>query len=183
MAGKALKELSKIYKIGDWSKVMTLVANMRKDFKMARKKSLTEAGKKTLAELRGHIKAQDLPWKPLSTKYLEQKAQKGYPLDTLYATGQFRDSLTIIQKEGMVFIGIPNGARTKDTGEQLTTIAAVHEFGSDGRGIEARPLFRPTMDDVKKWNKVKNNPSKHILKCWKEKYPPSVTPERLAKPQ
>lgn len=170
---------SGISKIGDWKTIAKMVRNLRKDFKEARKKSLKAVGDKTLSELRGHIERQDLPWKPLSEKYLRQKAAKSQPLDTLYATGQLRDSITIIHKEGKVFIGIPKGARTKDGGDDLTIIAAVHEFGSDGRGIEARPLFQPTFADVQKWNKAKNSPAKHIMKKWKEEYPASTSINKL----
>lgn len=157
-------------KIGDWNKVRAMVKNMKADMERERKRALENWGDKAVEVAVGHIEAQDLPWKPLKQATLEQKQRAGHGTDTLYSSGQYRDSIKKIIKKDGVFAGIPHGSRTKDKGNDLVMIAAVHEFGAMGIGIEARPLWIPTMQEVMKWSKVNNNPAKKVVKHWNSKY-------------
>lgn len=116
-------------------------------------KGFEEVGKEAVQLLRGHIEQQDLGWKPLSDEYLQAKAKEGYAQETLQRTKKMYESLTFNSGGGGFWAGVPDGEQS-DTGESIAMIAAVHEFGADSVGIEARPLYAPTLQELRAWMKT-----------------------------
>jgi len=138
-----------------------------------------EIGKATaknvrLAEdtVRGHLRSQDLSWKPLSPDYAEAKARtragkrsyfrgarrgrraarrkggKRLSEKTLIATSQYFNSITSeIISPYEAGVGVARRKRYKG-GEKIANIALVHEYGSKDGKIPARPLWRPTADEI-----------------------------------
>jgi hypothetical protein len=140
----------KTKKIGDWDKAVKAAMEVKSLMEKEKEKVLAEFAEKGLELLKGHIDAQDLPWRPLSDAYLEQKAEEGSALETWVRSQNLYDSLAAITKKGMSFAGVPEGEQTTD-GKKMTAIAMIHEFGALSVGIYERPLFRPTMEEMKTW--------------------------------
>lgn len=145
----------KFKKIGDWDKVNEIIAKVASKIEQAKESFVKELGDNTLQKLKGHIEAQDLAWRPLSKAYLDLKESQGYPSDTWVRTGKLYDSLSIIKIQQGVCVGVPEGEKTED-GEEMSMIAAVHEFGALSVGIFERPLFRPTMEEMIAWIEEQN---------------------------
>lgn len=97
-----------------------------------------------------HLQKQDLGWKKLNDKYREWKRKKGLSTATLISTSQMMQSITIQEAADKMsaFVGVLRSGKRKD-GEKPALIAAIHEYGSSARHIEARPLFRPTLKEAK----------------------------------
>jgi len=123
------------------------------------KRLLTEVGRATAENLQltestvvGHLVKQDLRWKPLSKRYRRYKLgrKKGGRLSekTLIATGKYRQAITSEQLspfEGVV--GVKKTVAYRG-GEKVANIGLVHEFGTKDRRVPARPLWRPTVEEV-----------------------------------
>lgn len=149
-------------RIGNWAKALMSTKKVGKLMLKHQQKFLDETAEKGLELLQGHINNGDLPWRPLSPRYVEQKQNQGYQQEIYIRSRKFYDSLTIknIEKSGR-FIGIPNGIQT-DEGERMVDIAKIHEFGALSVGIFERPLFRPTMEELVTWAK-NQKPAKKVL--------------------
>jgi hypothetical protein len=100
----------------------------------------------------GHLVSQDLRWKPLSARYLKRKLGKktGGRLSEkiLIATGQYRRSIT--SEQFNPFEGVVGVKKTQKYagGEKVANIGLVHEFGTRDRRIPARPLWKPTTEEL-----------------------------------
>nr|BDD48157.1 hypothetical protein 1 [bacterium] len=97
-----------------------------------------------------HLQNQDLGWDKLSKKYLARKKKQGLSTATLIATSQLMQSITTQASSNKMsaFVGVLRTAKRRGGGKAVL-IAAIHEFGSKRRKIPARPLFRPTLQEVK----------------------------------
>lgn len=93
----------------------------------------------------GHIERQDLGWKALDPAYKTWKERKKLSNQIWIATSTLLNSITVqVEKDGEeITVGANRKAPGKD-GEDPVLVARVHEFGSTKRGIDERPLFRPT---------------------------------------
>lgn len=97
-----------------------------------------------------HLQNQDLRWEKLNKQYRERKKKRGLSTATLIATSQLMQSITtqVTSNKMSAFVGVLRSGKRRD-GEKPALIAAIHEFGSKRRKIPARPLFRPTLREVK----------------------------------
>jgi len=97
-----------------------------------------------------HLQNQDLGWNKLNKKYLARKKKQGLSTVTLIATSQLMQSITTQSSSNKMsaFVGVLRTAKRRGGGKAVL-IAAIHEFGSKRRKIPARPLFRPTLQEVK----------------------------------
>lgn len=142
-------------RVGDWKKVTKLISNLQKDLESAQSISLKRFSVKAEAIAVTHISKQDLNWKSLKASTISSKIRKGYSENILVASGLYFQSITGYVIKDTVYVGVKRNIKTKD-GVSLTNIAEVHEFGSRSGRIPARPLWRPTMQEVLKWH-IKNN--------------------------
>lgn len=159
-------------KIGDWPKVWELVRKLKKEFESCVKETAKDLGDKGVEIARGHLDAGDLAWPPLTEEYIKRKVAAGFPAITLIRSKLYYDSIQSIIKDDTVFVGIPASARTR-TGDALTTIAAVHEFGSKGQNIEPRPLWMPTGAEMADFL-IKENPASKLIRRLADKYGVSI---------
>lgn len=62
-----------------------------------------------------------------------------------------------------VIVGIPDGV-TNQAGDDLASIALIHEFGSIARNIPARPFLRPTLrGNINKYSRILQQKATAIL--------------------
>jgi len=149
-------------KVGNWQGVQMLVGSLKVEMQGASEESLRQFGKETEEIVRDHISKQDLAWKALSPKYMEQKKRRGWSDLTYVRTGSYFRYIKSYIRQGSVYIGISPGARTPE-GNSLAKIAKVLEFGSVLKKIAARPLWRPSFNEAFKKFKSDNRPVKILL--------------------
>jgi len=51
-----------------------------------------------------------------------------------------------LQRDGLVLVGVPEGAGTYEDGLTIATVAAVNNFGSADGKIPARPFLAPAVE-------------------------------------
>lgn len=166
-------------KTGDWAKASKVFKDLERKGKVAARKTLMQVGLKGEQIVVDHLQKQDLGWQALSPRYrLEKmkttskkvrKTKKG--LDDkrykkgnvsekiLIRTSTYFSSITTFTKDSIAYVGVPKG-KVYESAEgkriEIANIAAVHEFGSAARNIPARPLFKPSREELKRW--CSNNP-------------------------
>lgn len=160
---------SGIEKLGDWAKMRKLSRDLKTDLKKVNHKTLMKVGLFAEAQAVKAIESQELPWHPLSEKYLKKKIAAGESEKTLVATSTYLASITSTPGVGMmvrdaqgkftgratvpsansggssvpantVFVGVLKGVKDEN-GEEVANIAATLEYGSEKRNIQARPLW------------------------------------------
>lgn len=156
----------KLVRVGNWDKAKYIIKSLKKNAEHAVKISLLRIGKEGVKVAKGHIDAQDLPWKPLEPSTVAQKSSQNKDPRILVSSNRYYDSITYKTQGNGVFIGIPKNAQS-ERGESLMMIAAVHEFGAMSRNIEARPLWQPTGSELAEWSKDNANPAKILLDALK----------------
>ena len=140
-------------KTGDWAKVKRLTAGMPERFRKVIKNTLPKIGLKGERIAVLHIRNQDLGWEPLNSKYLERKIEEGKSEKTLIADAEYIRNISSYPANMNVLIGVDKKVKTKDGKETIADVAKTHEYGSEAQGIPARPLWRPTYQEILKWLK------------------------------
>ncbi len=151
------------HKIGAWRKVEVTVASIRKEMEIARMMSLKRFGLKVEAVAKGHMSKQDLNWLPLNPKYVAQKVKAGLSNNILIATSSYFQGITSFVILDTSYTGIKKHLKEED-GTFIADIARVHEYGSSSANIPARPLWKPTLNEVLIWQVKKNRPEMHLAK-------------------
>jgi hypothetical protein len=151
-------------KTGDWKAVQKIINNLPKDMGDAAKEGIKLSTLKGERIAKLHLKNQDLNWRELSSNTISNKAKNKQSNKTLIATSDYMQSITSVAVGYIGFVGVKKSARNRG-GEPITMIAAVHEFGVRSLNIPARPLWKPSLDELYYWMKV-NNP---FLKITQEK--------------
>ena len=149
------------HKVGDWRKVTASTKMLKREMEIARMMSLKRFGLKAEAIAKGHISRQDLGWAPLDPKYLAKKIKKGLSNNILIATSSYFQSITSYVILDTAYIGVKKQIR-HDDGSFIADIAKLHEYGSDTAGIPARPLWKPTLNEVLIWHVKKNLPARYF---------------------
>jgi hypothetical protein len=149
---------------GDWGRLNGFLSGFDRKFIAAIDRATGEnikLGERTVVM---HLKSQDLGWKPLTDRYRRRKRRfkRGGRLSekTLIATATYFKSITAEKFspfEGAV--GVLRQARYQ-RGEKIANIAMVHEFGTKNRRIPARPLWKPSLEEIT--DKVLNNYDKAV---------------------
>ena len=100
-------------------------------------------------KIKEKIDAQPENWEPLSKDYLKEKKRKGYDHRIWIARGILRRHLKVVKfGHANYAVTIPPDA-TYPEGVSIRKVMLINEFGTlDGR-VPARPLLRPTRDEVK----------------------------------
>lgn len=137
-------------KTGDWKKLEQVLAEAGKRFKKEIRGATNNAGRLMQTTMAGHIEGQNLPWKPLTPRYLAWKLKHGYSEQILFMTSSLMSGIKYHHGDWSGgFVGVSRNAVRKD-GSSLANIAAVHEFGTrDGR-VPARPFVAPTLKETEK---------------------------------
>lgn len=135
---------------GSWKKASYVVENLDKLIKAPLIKATAKNALLVEAALVKHIQNQDLGWAALNPAYKKFKEKKKLSSHILIATSTLLNSVTtqIIEGGMAAFVGVLRTAKGKG-GRKEVMIAAVHEYGSAKRNIDARPLFRPTFKEMK----------------------------------
>lgn len=151
-------------KIGNWDKVTSIINRLENEAQKAADISVKRWGLAAERIAKKHISAQDLGWKSLNPKYVSAKVKAGYSKNVLVRTSSYFQSITSWTMQGYAFVGVKREARDKQ-GNVIANIAAVHEYGSITANIPARPLWQPTLKEMK--NAMATNPqfynAAHIL--------------------
>ena len=135
-------------RIGDWTRAGKIVNALRNEAIKSREIALKRMGLSAEKIAKGHISAQDLKWTALTPKYKAQKVRKGMSENILVATSSYFQQITSWTSDGTVYVGVKKVARNR-AGQELANIAAVHEYGSVTANIPARPLWKPTLSEIK----------------------------------
>lgn len=155
-----------IKRVGDWDKVARVISNLSSEMQKAQIQSLQQWGLKAEALAVGHMSTQDLGWEELKASTIASKVRKGQSENILIATSSYFGSITSWVDKGTstVYAGVRRTERDKD-GNIIADIAKLHEYGSSARGVPARPLWQPTLDELSEWfPKSKSRPSEIFIK-------------------
>ena len=113
-----------------------------------------------------NLETQAFDWVPLTDVYLEYKDITGLDDRTLIATGKLIDSIRVTKKSKFsYFAGIPKNAKYP-SGVPVSFVAWIHEFGAPLAGIPSRPLWRPSLKELK--NKLPHIAKGVVLKITKQ---------------
>ena len=135
---------------GDWAKAGAVLRGLSSSGHVtaAFRATVDKDGKMICDKLVGHIDSQDLGWKPLAEHTIELK----HGNSTIYVeTGTLKNGIRARRISApsngySLFIGCAPQAHNKD-GSKLSDIMVYLEYGTVHN--PARPLIRPTWDEVK----------------------------------
>lgn len=139
------------------------------DIRRVNERSAKRVGLKGEREAVLHLTNQDLNWTPNNSTYSDWKLKKGHSDKVLVKTSTYMQSITSFADGGRVWVGVSKDAKSED-GEEMTSIAAVLEFGSLKRGIPARPLWSVVLRELADWVKRENYFHREIINELKKKY-------------
>lgn len=133
---------------GDWAKAGVALRGISKNLTPAFRAQVDKDGEMVLKKLTDHIDSQDLGWTPLDPHTVELK----HGDSTIYVeTGFLKNNLKVRkisapQNGYSIFIGANPWVTDKD-GVKLSDLLIYLEYGTVHS--PARPLVRPTWDEVK----------------------------------
>lgn len=135
---------------GDWDRLQKTLDGVARHYKSKQAKALGKSLRKIEKTVLSHLDKQDLDWDPLTEKYAERKENKGLSPDTLRASNQMYQNITVDQPSAWTgAVGVQRGVKSED-GEDITDIALIHEQpDDDGEKIPARKLWKPTFEELK----------------------------------
>lgn len=136
--------------VGDWSGAKSMIKGMPRNFKTAMRQALPKVGLKGERIAVKFIQTQELGWEPLSEKYLAFKLRSGKSEKIYVKESDYMQAITSKVEKDSVFIGVIKKVYN-EKGDEIADIALTLEYGSEKRGIPARPLWRPTYDELKSW--------------------------------
>lgn len=160
------------------------VSNMVRDIEIINTIELKRIGLQAEKKAVLHLRNQDLNWKPLSERYRKRKTGersrtrndggrdrrfKKMSEKILIATSSYLQAITSWVQKETAYIGVKRGVKNKD-GQEIGNIAKIHEYGSIARNIPARPLWKPTFEEMQ--SEIKNRPSfaQRYVQYYKNKY-------------
>lgn len=155
---------------GEWDKALKIFKNIGPAVKVAslyaQRKIAEDAKKRVL----GHLINQDLGWKALSSKYLQEKAKTAADTRMLMAYHRYYSSIEVWQNtsQQVVYVGVKRGKYTYSVWDHrrsridIAQIAAIHEF-SKGRKIPRRPLWNPSIAEMGGEKGIKDKFVKHLV--------------------
>lgn len=144
-------------KFGDWAKAAIVLRALGTDLTPAFVAQIQEDGEFVLSTLKYHILAQDLNWHPLSSNTRKREGQLGNN-HVYFDTGFMYDNLRVLKVNSRsngasFFVGANrdvNYNRETSLGREsvpLRDVLVWLEYGTSN--MPARPLFRPTWEEVK----------------------------------
>jgi len=130
--------------------ISNLAIDIKREIVKHQYKELNEITQKGEQLIKKRINSQSFGFTPLDQTYLQNKVSLGHSSKMFVATGTYLKSIlstVLSHKQGFIFID-PQ-AKSK-YGTSYTLIATVLEYGSTKVNIPARPLWRSSMELIKK---------------------------------
>lgn len=142
-------------KLYGFEQVRQFIDNLKNDIYQIMVEPMMQVGLKGEAIAKQHLRDQDLNWKPLSPTYLKwkttkRKGKRRMSEKTLIATSSYFQSITTWADLKKAYIGVKRGVNNEE-GQEIANIAKIHEYGSTKRNIPARPLWQPTLEELKSY--------------------------------
>lgn len=138
---------------GSWEETMRVMGSLGRVVKQCSLKAQMKVCREIAQKVKGHLRNQDLGWRPLNPEYAERKEEAGFDSRTLIGAGTYYNNIDVWsnRQQKMAFVGVKKGIRTISvTGKRskldVATIAYIHEFG--GRKIPKRALWNPTIQEI-----------------------------------
>lgn len=142
--------LMRMSKFGDWTRAGVVLQTLSSGgITEAFSAQMRDDGELVLKTIIGHIEKQDLNWVPLSKETIALKNGD----ETIYVeTGFLKDNLKVRKvrapKNGITyFIGADAWTKHEPSGLKFSDLMIYLEYGTDR--IPARPLIKPSLDEVK----------------------------------
>ncbi len=134
---------------GDWSKAKEVMRQLPTFVTVLQATLVDGVSQEYYNRLKDHFESQDLNLEPLSQWYSQWKAKRGLDSRILIATGQMLREIGIHDDGSGKFVGIKGGKRHR-SGIDIALLALLHEYGSTARGVPARPVYRVTVQELKR---------------------------------
>lgn len=136
---------------GDWDKASLMLMWLPGAVADMFHAKLYETGELVLERIKEHIDRQDLGWVKLAKRTIDEKGHDKAYIDT----GEFKEGLTVRRlsntpKKSTILIGASPWKTHTDSGLKYTDLMIYLEYGSPKHKIPARPLIRPTWEEVEK---------------------------------
>lgn len=147
-----------LHREGEWKTVYQLVRELPVLFQESRELCLKRWALKAEAVAKKHLSSQDLQWEKLKAATVAAKIRLGQSENILIATSTYFTSITSWNTKDTAYAGVKRDVRyvTENGDAAVADIARIQEFGTTH--IPKRPLWGPTMDEVKEWHFKKNSP-------------------------
>ena len=120
-------------KFGDWGKALALLTVAGAVTRRAANKAMLQEAQFFRKKIVQGIRQQapgGKKFKPLADTTLKTRKFQGFRgTKALVRKGDLRNSITVVERGSLIFVGILKSATNKD-GKSLVNIGAVHEFGS-----------------------------------------------------
>jgi hypothetical protein len=140
--------------IGKWEETIRTIQRLSPAIKAASMQAQLKVAREIVKKVKGHLRNQDLDWRPLDAGTILAKERYGLDTRILIAHGAYYNAIEVWQKgsQHMVFAGVKKGKmafsyagrrRKMDIGQ----LAAIHEFSS-GKRVPRRPLWNPTIREM-----------------------------------
>lgn len=135
---------------GDFKKAGIFLRNLATELTPVAKATLYETGELVLEHMKSHIDRQDLNWTPLADHTIKLK----HGDDTVYVeTGWLKDNLGVRRLTNKptgstIFVGASAWKKHPQSGLKFSDLLLFMEYGTVQ--TPARPLVRPTFEEVKK---------------------------------
>lgn len=149
-------------KFGDWDIMVKMARNLPQDVEQANRISLQQIALKAESLAVKFIRDQSLNWKPLSKKYMDKKAREGLSNKIYVATSTMFQNITSYADTQVAFAGVNRKAKYAN-GESVANIAKILEYGSIGRNIPPRKLWRVVYADMIKFIRKDKTFSKNVM--------------------
>lgn len=141
-------------KVGQWDMFNHLTKNIDRDLYKGAIAGQKKVVEKIASIVKGHLRNQDLKWKPLNKAYASRKANDYI----LLKSWKYYNAISIQRtKRDEFFVGVEKGLyyRGRWGSIQVAYMAYLHEVGTTGiwgKPIElpARPLWKPSIKEFQK---------------------------------
>lgn len=159
---------------GKWEETIRTINRLNPAIKAASIAAQISVCKEISKRVKNHIRNNDLPWNPLSEKYLRQKADRGWDSRILIASGTYYHSIEVFTKgsQHLVYVGVRRGVygktlSGKKNNLEVAKIAAIHEFSYNPK--RRRPVWNPTIREMGNIPGIKNLYIQHLYKQLKRR--------------
>ncbi len=134
---------------GDWNGLLRQLQGLPKQMTKHLREAVQGAAFYVESVAVEHLRDQDLPWEPLTERYLRWKLKRGYSEKILLRTGTYLRAIAVEEAPGGLgaFVGVRRGVARDREGQDVVDIAGFHEQGT--RHLPARPLWEPTYQETR----------------------------------
>jgi hypothetical protein len=135
---------------GDWNKFNNLTKTLAPDLRRSALKGQEKSVNKIAQIVKGHLRNQDLPWRPLSDYYLAHKKENRDKI--LIETWKYYESIKVYREKNVFSVGVRKDRFHPSINGRISmaSLAMIHENGTNnlfGKGIRLpkRPLWKPSL--------------------------------------